>query len=111
MLLVVVLLLVAGCGSAPRSLAGTDDQGISPVAPDSPLAAVDAPWVEFEARWVCDLERTVYDDPADVDAALAERLHEADIDPAAYSAFKDRLQADADLALHVQAAVVDRCGD
>ena len=79
--------------------------------PGTPLAAVDAPWVEFEARWLCDLQRSTYDDPSDVDAALADRLAEEAIVAEEYAAFKQRLEAERDLSLHVQAAVVERCGD
>lgn len=108
---IVGLTLIAGCSGSTRELVVVDaDPGTLP-APSTQLAAVDEPWVEFEARWVCDLERSTYDDPAEVEEALAERILDNDIDPDDYEEFKRRLGAEPDLAAHVQAAVIDRCGD
>lgn len=72
---------------------------------------MDVPWVEFEARWVCDLERSTYGDPADVETALRERLAAEGIDQDEYRAFSQRLDVETDLARHVQAAVLERCGN
>ena len=111
LVLVLLVALVAGCGSSARTLGATENEGGPLPGPGTPLAAVDAPWVEFEARWLCDLQRSTYDDPSDVDAALADRLAEEAIVAEEYAAFKQRLEAERDLSLHVQAAVVERCGD
>ena len=106
-----LVLLVSGCAASSRTLRPTDNDSGPLPEPTAPLAAVDIPWVEFEARWVCDLERRAYEDPAQVEEALADRLASENIDPNEYRAFAERLTSERDLALHVQAAVLDRCGD
>lgn len=109
--ILVVLVLLAGCADGAREL-GIDDASPGSIpAPDTELAAADVPWVEFEARWVCDLERSTYADPADVQTALVDRLAEEDIDESAYQRFKTRLANEPDLSAHVQAAVIERCGN
>lgn len=109
-LLVAVVLLTA-CSGGTRELGITDEATGSIDPPESTLATEDELWVEFEARWLCDLERSTYADPADVEVALEDRLVEEGIDEADYEQFKARLADDPDLAAHVQAATLERCGD
>ena len=104
-------LLMMSCSGGARELGpGENPSGTVLSAPQTELAAEDAPWVEFEARWLCDLERSAYEDPSDVEVALEEQLAAADLDEALYRSFTDRLEVEPELRAHVQAAVFERCG-
>lgn len=110
-MVLVGLMLVAACSGGARELGIDDAPQASIPAPETELAPEDAPWVEFEARWVCDLERSTYGDPSEVEEALALRLIDENVDEEEYQRFKARLADEPDLGAHVQAAVIDRCGD
>lgn len=109
--LVIVLVVLAACSTSGRQVAPTEADDVTIPAPTTDLAVEDVPWVAFEANWLCDLQRSTYPDPADVEAALQDRIADQGIDPEEYEAFQQRLDDDTDLALHVQAAVLERCGD
>lgn len=105
------LIFVAACATNDGRELGLDGGPDNTLpAPTTELAAEERPWVEFEAEWLCDVERSSYADLAELDDALAAKLTERQIDAGEYEAFKQRVRDDRELALHVQAAVVERCG-
>lgn len=107
---VVVLLLVTACAQGGRLLESAPEEQAPLPPPTSSLDSADELWVTFESEFVCDLERSSYADLAEVEAALLEKLDDEQLDKADYDAFKARIAADRQLSLHVQAAVVERCG-
>lgn len=50
--------------------------------------------VSFEARWMCDVQRSVYDDLEDLTANFDERLVGNGLTPEIYREFKDALTDD-----------------
>lgn len=107
---VALTLLLASCAGGAREVGDGGDGDSVLRSPQTDLSADDAVWVDFEARWICDRDRSTYPDPAAVETALADRLATEGLSGDDYASFVDRLSSDTNLALHVQAAAVQRCG-
>jgi hypothetical protein len=65
--------------------------------------------VSIEARWMCDVQRSVYEDTGDIDDALSERLTGNGVDNEIYRAFKDALIDDLALRERVLAEYEAYC--
>lgn len=65
--------------------------------------------VAIESRWMCDVQRSSYDDLADVDGELERRLAGNGVSMETYSAFKDALMDDIELRTQVLEAYEAYC--
>ncbi len=65
--------------------------------------------VSFEARWMCDVQRSVYDDLEDLTANFDERLVGNGLNPEIYREFKDALTDDIALRDRVLSEYEDYC--
>jgi hypothetical protein len=53
-----------------------------------------ATMTQFEARWMCDVQRTSFEDVEAMTGALTERLTGNGLTPGVYASFKDALTRD-----------------
>lgn len=65
--------------------------------------------VSLEARWLCDVQRSVYDEVTDIDAALNDRLVGNGVSAETYSDFKSALIDDLALRERVLAEYTVYC--
>jgi hypothetical protein len=67
--------------------------------------------VSIEARWMCDVQRSVFEDAADIESALSERLTGNGVTSEIYHDFKDALIDDLALRERVLAEYETYCGE
>lgn len=65
--------------------------------------------VAIESRWMCDVQRSSYEDLADVEGELEQRLTGNGVTMETYSAFKDALVDDLELRTQVLEAYEAYC--
>jgi hypothetical protein len=66
-------------------------------APTAPLPQGSIGYVEFEATWICELQRRTFPTPDAIDAALDEKLVQSGLDRVGYDSFRAEVNGDQDL--------------
>jgi len=67
--------------------------------------------VSIEARWMCDVQRSVYEDTGEIEDELSQRLTGNGVDDETYHDFKDALIDDLALRERVLAEYEAYCGE
>ena len=78
-------------------------------APAVTLAEGDLGYVQFEATWVCELQRRTFPTPEAIDLALNEKLQELGLERATYDGFRARVNGDQDLRDSILFAYQETC--
>lgn len=67
--------------------------------------------VSIEARWMCDVQRSVYENTGEIEGELSQRLAGSGVDDEIYHDFKDALIDDLALRERVLAEYQAYCGE
>lgn len=78
-------------------------------APAVTLAEGDLGYVQFEATWVCELQRRTFPTPDAIELALNEKLQELGLEREAYDTFRSRVNNDQDLRDSILFAYQETC--
>ncbi len=99
-LLVLVAVVLSACGAASA-------EGVLPVVPTLPPAS--EPLVEFEASWLCQVQRFAFSDLSEIETQKRRALEGAGFTSADYADFQVRLEDDGDLRSEVKDRFIDGC--
>ena len=104
-------------GAPATGLAFSDEQDAAATttttliaeAPAVTLVEGDLGYVQFEATWVCELQRRTFPTPDAIELALNEKLQELGLEREAYDAFRARVNDDQDLRDSILFAYQETC--
>ena len=97
LVVIAAALVIAGCSSGSAA----DNTAV--------FTEADSTLIVIEARWMCDVQRYVFDDLSGFDAELESRLVEQGLSRSDYQSFKERLAEDSDMRGGVRAAYDEVC--
>lgn len=114
------ILVLSSCGSdetsaptAPEDLAFAESDGtvldLIDSEPDVDLSSEEIDLVEFEASWVCELQRRTFTSQEAIDEALDEKLTGLGIDRAAYDGFRAEVNDSQDLRDSILFSYQENC--